>query len=110
MSEWSEWRPFPDPRADGYLLAPFGPGVYELRHRESDGLVCVGSGKNCAYRMSSLLPAPRGEGTRNNAALRAYVLANLGALDYRTRPFPSGAEASVFEKDHRARGKYLFST
>jgi hypothetical protein len=30
-SEWSDWLPFPDPKARGILQAPFGPGCYELR-------------------------------------------------------------------------------
>jgi len=110
MGEWSEWRPFPDPSASGYLIAPIGPGVYELRNRETRSLVYVGSGGQCAYRMSSLLPAPLGAGTRNNARLRAHVRANLGVLDYRTRPFGSAAEAETFEKEHRRTGEYLFST
>ena len=33
MGEWSDWLPFPDPRQAGYLNAPLGAGVYELRPR-----------------------------------------------------------------------------
>jgi hypothetical protein len=32
MNEWSEWHRFPDPRKGELLIAPFGPGCYELRH------------------------------------------------------------------------------
>ena len=32
-NKWSGWLAFPDPEEDGYLFAPFGPGVYELRNR-----------------------------------------------------------------------------
>lgn len=110
MSEWTDWRPFADPTAEGYLVAPLGPGDYELRNHETGELIYVGSGKNCAYRMSSLLPAPLGAGTRNNAALRKYVLKNLVAVEYRTRPFRNAEDAGAFEKEHRSRGKYLFST
>lgn len=110
MGEWSEWRPFPDPRAEGYLFAPFGPGVYELRTRGSGVLVYVGSGGNCAERMTSLLPAPLGCGTRNNARLRQHVLDHIADLEYRTQPFGAAEEARAFERSHRAKGEYLFST
>jgi len=32
--QWSEWRRFPDPRKLEFLIAPFGPGCYELRDGE----------------------------------------------------------------------------
>lgn len=31
FDEWSEWRRFPDPATGGFLTAPIGPGVYDLR-------------------------------------------------------------------------------
>lgn len=110
MGEWSEWRPFPDPRREGYLQAPFGPGVYELRNRETGELVLPGSGKNCALRMTSLLPAPLGQGTRLNAKKREYVLAHLVALEYRTRALATSAAAKAFEDEIRRTGSYLFPT
>ena len=85
MSEWSRWHPFPDPRSEGYLSTPFGPGVYELRNRMSGELVLVGESKNVARRMSSLLPSPLGSGTRNNSAKREYVRRHLGRIEYRTK-------------------------
>lgn len=32
--KWSDWKSFPDPRKGGYLNAPFGSGVYQLRNKK----------------------------------------------------------------------------
>ena len=69
--EWSDWRRFPDPRKLELLIAPFGPGCYELRNGMQ--LVLFGKGNHVAERMASLLPPPYGCGTRNNQAKRKYV-------------------------------------
>ena len=45
MNRWSRWQPFPDPRLGGYLSAPFGLGVYELRNRKSGELVLYGKAR-----------------------------------------------------------------
>lgn len=71
MNKWSKWRPFPDPLSEGVLVAPLGPGVYELRNAATSELVRFGRSDHCAHRMSSLLPD--GAGTRNNTAKRGYV-------------------------------------
>lgn len=107
MKKWSDWRKFPDPLQHGLLTAPFGPGCYELRNGEQ--LVLYGSGNNVAARMSSLLPAPLGCGTRNNALKRAYVEQNLAAIDYRTLAGATLAEARAKERQLRSKkSKYLF--
>lgn len=108
MPDWSEWRTFPDPRQFGILVAPFGPGVYELRNEE--GLVYCGSGGNVALRMSSLLPPPLGAGTRNNAPLREYILANLPRIQYRTLPCANREEATTREYELKRDGAYIFHT
>lgn len=111
VSSWSEWLPFPDPRLGGYLVAPFGPGVYELRNKETGELVLFGSGKNVAYRMSSLLPHPLGQGTRNNSRKRDYVLQHLEHLEYRTAACRSESEAKSNERQTRDAGRaYIFGT
>lgn len=108
MPDWSEWRPFPDPRNFGILVAPFGPGVYELRNEET--LVYCGSGGNVAVRMSSLLPAPLGSGTRNNAKLRDYVLQNLHRIQYRTLACATREDANEREHQLKRGTNYLFHT
>ena len=66
MMKWSRWVPFPDPQSGGFLKAPFGLGVYELRDRETGNLILYGMSKNVSTRMSSLLPNPPGTGTRKH--------------------------------------------
>lgn len=110
MKDWTAWRPFPDPRKLKYLVSPFGPGIYELRDRRSSARVLVGSGKNCAFRLSSLLPAPLGQGTRNNSEKRDHVLQNLKDIEYRTRACASVVEARSAERLLRRSRRYLFGT
>lgn len=108
-SEWSKWRRFPNPRQRESLIAPFGPGCYELR--KGAQLVLYGKGENVASRMSSLLPVPFGCGTRNNAGKRAYVLENLKEIEYRTLACYTIEEAAECERQlRRKRSMYLFGT
>ena len=111
LREWSEWRVFPDPRNGEELVAPFGPGCYELRHRRSRQLILFGSGGHAAERMTSLLPAPLGCGTRKNAAKRDHVFAHLGDVEYRTISFLVEGEATEFERGLKLnRSRYFFPT
>ena len=110
MNRWSRWQPLPDPRLGGYLSAPFGPGVYELRNRKSGELVLYGKSKNVACRMSSILPRPLGVGTRNNSAKRDYVLKHLADIDYRTKACADEAAAIAEEARLRNSNRYLYRT
>lgn len=110
MARWSDWLPFPDPRKGGLLVAPYGAGVYELRNRRTSEFVLRGMGANCAYRMSSLLPKPLGQGTRNNANKRQYVLAHLADVEYRYMVCASAAEARAFEMVCKSERPCLFNT
>lgn len=101
-THWEPWRPFPDPRRGDMLVAPLGPGVYWLRDHRDDETVYIGEAENVAYRMSSLLPAPDGCGTRNNTALREYVHANLEHIFYRTTGCATKAEAKALESGLRS--------
>lgn len=106
--DWERWRPFPDPREGDMLVAPFGPGVYWLRDSRDGECVYIGQGANVASRMSSLLPRPHGCGHRDNAALRRYILKNLGHIDYRTTACTTKREAKVLEKRLRAENECRF--
>lgn len=109
--EWSEWRKFPDPRQCGILIAPFGPGCYELRRSDNGKLVLYGKGGHLSYRMTSLLPEPEGCGTRNNAHKRAYVLEHIDHIEYRTLACSTVEEAEKQEQRLKAnKSAYIFPT
>ena len=113
MHAWSEWRPFPDPRARDVLIAPFGPGVYEIRHAcRDDKLVLFGIGGHVAVRFSSLLPKPYGKGARNNKVKREYCLTHLADLEYRTLATTTRNEAAAIEREIKKTcgSQYLFGT
>ena len=109
---WSRWHPFPDPRTHGFLHAPIGPGVYDLRRTSTKQPVLFGIGGRCAQRMSSLLPKPYGEGTRNNEAKRRYVLRHIADIEYRVRPTATRQEAAAIEREIKQKHakKYRFPT
>ncbi len=109
--DWSEWRRFPDPRHRGILIAPFGPGCYELRRGDTGQLVLFGKASNVAARMTSLLPNPIGCGTRNNSNKQEYVLQHLDRIEYRTISCGDVGEASSYERDLKTnKSAYVFPT
>ena len=111
LDAWSEWRPFPDPRDKGYLIAPFGPGVYPELRKSAGELVLFGQSKNVAQRMTSLLPQPLGCGTRKNQAKRKYIFDNLADIEYRTLACVTVQEAKEEEEKLKAsKNQYKFST
>ena len=111
MPKWSPWRPFPDPRKHGILIAPFGPGVYELRNRETGKLILFGRSDKTAKRMTSLLPKPLGTGGRDNKSKKAYVKRHLIRIEYRTRACASHADSVAEERKLKANADtYRFGT
>lgn len=110
MKKWTDWAGFPDPRGNGLIHAPIGPGVYDLRRKDTKENIYCGSGKNLAYRMASLLPAPLGLGTRNNQGLRQYVMNNLNQIEYRCCPCITVFEAREIERRLKNQTAYLFPT
>jgi hypothetical protein len=107
---WTDWMPFPDPRKGGFIYAPFGPGVYELRRCDTGELILLGKGKNCALRMTSLLPSPFGQGTRDNSEKREYVLANIDLVEYRCCACLTESGAFEAEKQLRHETLCIFNT
>src|SRR5262245_11216216 len=106
IGRWSEWRKFPNPGKGDLLVAPFGPGCYDLRNGSQ--LVTYGKGGHCAQRMTSLLPGPHGAGTRNNASKREYIFSNLPAIEYRTIAFKSEADAKAHEQHIKETRGHLY--
>jgi hypothetical protein len=109
---WSQWRPFPSPNKRGILVAPFGPGCYELRRRDTGRKILFGRGSNVAFRMTSLLPSGEGgAGERTNKAKREYVLKHLAQIDYRTCACADRGQAIAVERELlRKASEYLFDT
>ena len=107
--KWSDWLKFPNPSKDQYLYAPFGPGLYELRNIKTHELVLFGTGKNVAFRMTSLLPPPLGEGTRKNEEKRLYVLNHLNDIEYRTLAIDI-SEAKEIERRLKSLKNHIFTT
>lgn len=111
MPTWTPWRPYPDPRNGGILHAPIGPGVYDLRRISTKEPVLFGIGARCAHRMTSLLPAPFGCGTRNNQDKRKYLLRHLHDIEYRTLPCQTRTQAADIERRLKADNpNYHFKT
>lgn len=105
---WQEWRPFPNPNSGDYLTAPFGAGVYWLRDIRTGEDIYIGEGCHVAQRMTSLLPAPLGHGTRNNTALRDFVLTNLAHTEYATTACDTKGDALELERHLRQERKPKF--
>jgi hypothetical protein len=108
-NNWTNFSPFPFPKQNGYLYAPIGEGVYELKNNRTKELVYVGEGNNVAYRMSSLLPAPLGAGTRNNLELRNYIFQNFQDVYYCTLACNDKKTAKQIQDEMIANNKYLFN-
>jgi hypothetical protein len=108
-TKWTKFSPFPSPVKNGYLYAPFGEGVYELKNVKTKELVYVGEGKNTAWRMSSLLPHPQGASGRNNLPLTNYIFKNLQNIHYRTLACINKATAKQIQDQMIANNKYFFN-
>ena len=108
LNRWSRWRSFPDPKKGGFLSAPFGPGVYQLRNWKTRELVLFGKGKNVAHRMSSLLPRPLGAPGRTNEQKKEYVLDNFDKIEYRAKACESEDEATNEERSMRRQRRLYF--
>lgn len=108
--KWSKWNDFPNPEENGTLIAPYGKGIYQLKNKKTNEFILFGCGNNVAYRMSSLLPKPFGQGTRNNEEKRLYVLKNIGDIVYRTLALTDSVEMKRIEKVVKNQETYIYGT
>lgn len=58
MSNWSEWKRFPDPARGDHIEAPIGPGLYEVRYMSSGGLFGFAAADNVAQTLAGLPEKP----------------------------------------------------
>ncbi len=59
---WASWRSFENSELSGYLEAPVGPGVYEIRQTSDRALVKLSFTTNIAHELSIFLA--RGKGSQ----------------------------------------------
>jgi hypothetical protein len=91
VSSWGLWRPFPNHEFGGYIEAPIGPGVYEVRHADTGEVIAFGSTGSVAQSLSKLMPKPA-------SGLRALFAGKVPSyrseeLEYRTCTASSVGEA-----------------
>ncbi|MBI5748378.1 MAG: hypothetical protein HZA00_04570 [Nitrospinae bacterium] len=108
-----KWRQFPNPEKSELLHAPFGAGVYKLRHKLSKENILFGSSKNVAYRMTSLLPDYGGN--RKNEDKREHVKKYIDDIEYTTIACNSEEEAREIEEEikkkiEKGQCHYIFDT
>jgi hypothetical protein len=108
FGKWTDWKLFPYSDKGGCLTAPLGPGAYDLRLASTGEPILCGISRFTAVRMSSLLPRPRGTGTRKNAKKRQFVEQHLADIEHRTIAFATKQEARECEKQLLASQQYRF--
>jgi len=102
---WAEWKPYPDPETGEHLLAPIGPGVFEVRDMRTGEQIAFACSDNVARSLAVLLPRPR----------RGFGLffgkrrsRSRDEMEYRTCPAPNRAEARVLvRRFNERRGTYI---
>lgn len=107
---WTKWLPFPSSENIRNIVAPNGPGVYELKNKVTGEYVLVGISVGVRRRMKSLMPAPYGVGRRDNHKKRKYVLDNYQDIVYRTIATANRLEAENIERSLLFTGKYIYNT
>jgi len=102
---WAEWRAFPDPETGGHLMAPIGPGVFEVRDTGTGEQIVFDCSDNVARSLASLAPHPRrGFGLFFRRAANSLK----STLEYRTCPAPTRHEArALVRRFYERRGAYI---
>ena len=77
---WSEWKAFPDPKTGGELLAPVGPGLFELRDTETGKQIAFDCSANVARSLAVYAPQER----RSLFRLFGGEAGPQGRAEYRT--------------------------
>jgi hypothetical protein len=90
---WSTWKRFPNARSGGFVEAPIGPGVYEVRHAETGDLIAFSDSANVANALAELRVDNGGSWTR--FFRRENPTPFVGDLEYRTCAAASRADAKT---------------
>jgi hypothetical protein len=90
---WTDWRPFPDPRLGQLLVAPFGPGVFDLRIKSSEENILFGVCQSVASRMTTLIPHDIKTPKYASSSRRRFLVSSLALLEYRTISCRTRADA-----------------
>jgi hypothetical protein len=93
VQTWSNWKRFPDAQRGGFVEAPIGPGVYEVRHAETGDLVAFGHAGNVANAITEL-KVESGTGSWSKL-FRRVAPTRVSDLEYRTCAAASRAEAKI---------------
>lgn len=107
---WSVWKPMPSHENCREIEGPTGPGVYQIRNRNTNEFIQFGESINCQKRMKSFFPKPYGTGTRNNESKRLYILNNWKELDYRTLSAHSKEESVSIDRFLKSLNIHKFNT
>lgn len=78
---WTEWRPFPNPREGGFLMAPLAIGVYQFRIGEE--IIHTNWGMNVAYDISSMFRGPWMPTERADSQLQYFIYHHIEEVEYR---------------------------
>jgi hypothetical protein len=99
---WGPWKPFPNSRSGGHVEAPIGPGVYEVRHRDTGEVVAFGDAASVAHALAGLMPKPV-SGLREALFGQKGIAYPSEQLEYRTCAARTPAEARVVADRLRSR-------
>ncbi len=94
VQTWSSWKRFPDVESGDNVVAPIGPGVYEVRHSLTGRLIAFGPAGNVAQALSEL-KLDGGISTFAKLFRKAPLVPRVSDLEYRTCAAASRAEAKT---------------
>ena len=94
VQTWSGWKRFPDAKVGGFVEAPIGPGVYEVRHAQTGRVVAFGHARNVANAITDL-KVNGGISPLSRLFRRQPLVSRVSELEYRTYAAASRAEAKT---------------
>lgn len=108
LGHWESWRPFPDPRTGGVLIAPIGAGAFEVRHVSSKEKLLLATANSVSARLCSLLPQEIRPAQRDSRSRRQYLSQHILDLEYRFFKCLTKSDAATFLRGRVKRCQYRF--